>query len=460
MIGEKKIFPVELLASCRARIEKMNPIVNAIAATCWDRAETEAAAAEQAVMRGDKLGVLHGLPIGIKDLDDAEGVVTTYGSDIFRDHVPDRDEYNVANIRKAGGIVVCKTNVPVFGMGGHTTNEVYGTTRNPFDPTRIAGGSSGGSAAALATSMLPLCTASDSGGSTRMPAAFCGVVGLRQTAGIVPQPSRPMTWSHYPIKGPMARDVADTALLLSAMAGYDPRDPFSPDIDPASWLNPPRVDLSSLKVATSEDLGFALVDRVIRSTFRERVAKFSHVFASQNDDFPENPHGNDVYEIIRSLTTIVYVSKFYDEYGERIGANNITQLEKGYSLTGKEIARAMQAQTEAYHSFHDFFSRYDLLITPSVGVPPHSADDLYLREVDGKPTKHFMHTHGVAYGVTVTGFPSISIPCGLQLGGTPFHLQLVAGKNRDHFLLGVAQSLMEYLSTDPTLARPIPPIPD
>ena len=235
-------------------------------------------------MRGDKLGVLHGLPIGIKDLDDAEGVVTTYRDDIVRDHVPGRDELQHHQYTQGGGHR--RLQDECSGLRHGRTHDQRGLWHDAQSvrSDRIAGGSSGGSAAALATSMLPLCTASDSGGSTRMPAAFCGVVGLRQTAGIVPQPSRPMTWSHYPIKGPMARDVADTALLLSAMAGYDPRDPFSPDIDPASWLNPPRVDLSSVKVATSEDLGFALVDRVIRSTFRERVAKFSHVFASQNDD--------------------------------------------------------------------------------------------------------------------------------------------------------------------------------
>src|ERR1700676_797442 len=179
MIGAKEISPVELLDSCLRRIERVNPALNAVTAMCVDRAKSEAKAAERAVISGDPLGPLHGLPIGIKDLNETGGLRTTWGSPLYADHVPKKDERMVAAVRKAGAIVVGKTNVPEWGAGANTKNPVYGATGNPFDPTRICGGSSGGSAVALATSMLPICTGSDTGGSLRIPAAFCGVIGFR-----------------------------------------------------------------------------------------------------------------------------------------------------------------------------------------------------------------------------------------------------------------------------------------
>lgn len=458
LIGAKEISPVELLASCRRRIDAVNPVVNAITATCWPRAEHEAREAEKKVLSGESLGLLHGLPIGIKDLDETEGVTTTFGSLIYKSYIPDHDDAYVARVRKAGAIVVGKTNVPQLGLGGHSTNPVYGPTRNPFDPRLIAGGSSGGAAAAAATSMLPLCSASDSGGSTRNPAAFCGVVGLRQTAGIVPQPKRPMTWSHFPIKGPIGRTVEDTSLLLAAMAGYDTRDPFSRPLEAEGLAIPPHIDLSGLRVAFSEDLGFALVDQRIRSTFRERRSFFESVFASIADAHPDHPHGNDIYEILRSVTAVATLGKHMADHGDLLGENNVMMFDKGKALTGETIAWALSEQSKVFHRFQDFFDQFDLLITPTVGAPPHGCDDLYQREVDGKPVRTFMHTLALTYGVTVTGHPAITIPCGFEPGGTPFHLQLVAGKDKDKFLLGAARALEHHLSMKPETARPIPDI--
>ena len=211
MIGDKTISPVELLASCRRRIDAVNPKLNALVTFCWERAEKEAKAAEHAVMSGATLGTLHGLPIGIKETMVTAGVRTTFGSPILVDNIPEEDERMVATVRSAGAIVVGKTNVPEFGAGANTTNPVFGATGNPFDLSRTCGGSSGGSAVALATSMLPLVTGSDTGGSLRTPAAYCGVIGFRPSPGVVPMSRRAIGYSPISVQGPMGRDVADTA---------------------------------------------------------------------------------------------------------------------------------------------------------------------------------------------------------------------------------------------------------
>ncbi len=268
LIGAGEISPVDLLESCIARIEAENPAVNAITATAYDRARTEARAAEAAVKRGDALGPLHGLPIGVKDLSETEGLLTTHGSPLFARHVPAADERVVAVLRRAGAIVLAKTNTPEFGAGANTRNEVFGPTRNPFDHRLTCGGSSGGSAVALACGMVPLATGSDLAGSLRTPASFCGVVGFRPTPGLVPTETRGHGWSPLSVDGPMARTVSDAALLLSAMVGDDPRDPLSLGAagEPFRLLDAP--DLGGLAVAFTEDLGFAPVDNRVRTTFR------------------------------------------------------------------------------------------------------------------------------------------------------------------------------------------------
>src|SRR5689334_5351030 len=244
LIGSRQISPVELMDACIARIESLNPAVNAIAATDFDRAREAARAAEQQVMSGAPLPLLHGLPLGVKDLQDTAGLLTTYGNVGLRGHVPARDIALVARLKSAGAIVTAKTNVPDMGAGANTRNPVWGATGNPFDPSLNAGGSSGGSAAALAVDMLPLCTGSDTGGSLRIPAALCGVVGFRPSPGLVPNDSRPLGWSVISVLGPMGRTVDDTALQLAASVGHEPRDPLSYAADPASFWPLPEIDVS------------------------------------------------------------------------------------------------------------------------------------------------------------------------------------------------------------------------
>ncbi len=230
LIGEKRLSPTELLESCIARVEAVDHAVNAMVARDFDRARAAAKQADAAVARGDALGALHGLPIGVKDLEATEGLRTTYGSPIFRDNVPAQDERIVAAVRQAGAIVLGKTNTPEFGAGANTRNAVYGATGNPFDPQKSAAGSSGGSAVALATGMAPVCTGSDTGGSLRNPAAFCGIVGFRPTPGLVANEMRPNGWNNLSVTGPMARTVPDLCLLLSSMVSDDSGDPLATTI--------------------------------------------------------------------------------------------------------------------------------------------------------------------------------------------------------------------------------------
>ena len=299
LIGAKELSPVELLESCIDRIEAVNPTVNAVVATCYERARDEAKLAEQAVLDGDDLGLLHGLPIGIKDLTATEDLRTTYGSLLFADNVPARDERIVADIRAAGGIVIGKTNTPEFGAGANTRNKVYGATGNPFGPELTCGGSSGGSAVALATGMMPLASGSDYGGSLRTPASYCGVVGFRPTPGTVPAETRLVGLTPFPVQGPMGRTVADTALLMSAIVDDDRRDPFAGPMNHALLEPLEPADLSSLRVAYSEDLGTAAVDNDIRAIFRARMDALRPAFAQAENLDPDLGPVHDVFEILR-----------------------------------------------------------------------------------------------------------------------------------------------------------------
>jgi len=279
LMAHKRLSPVELLESCIRRIEAVDGTVNAMVARSFERARTEARAAEAAILAGDPLGPLHGLPMGVKDLNVTEGLRTTFGSVLYAEHVPDADERIIRDLRAAGAIVAGKTNTPEFGAGANTVNEVYGATRNPFDPALTVAGSSGGSAAALATGMAPICTGSDTGGSLRTPASFCGIVSIRGTPGLVPSDRRVLGLTTYNVQGPMARTVADASLMLAAMAADDGCDPLATPVDADQFEQVEELDLSSLRVAVSEDLGFAPVDERVRGVFRERVGAFRHLFA-------------------------------------------------------------------------------------------------------------------------------------------------------------------------------------
>lgn len=459
LIGTRELSPVELLESCIARIEAVNPTVNAIVATCYARAREEASAAERAVMHGEPLGPLHGLPFGVKDLNLTEGLRTTFGSLIHEDFVPQADERLVSDLRGAGAILVGKTNTPEFGAGANTVNKVYGATLNPFDTARTCGGSSGGSAVALATGMLPLCTGSDTGGSLRIPAAFCGITAIRCTPGVVASERRVVGLTTFSVQGPMARSVADAALMLGAMTDYDARDPMSHPLGGESLETIEPVDLSSLRVAVSPDLGFAEVDTGIRDTFAACVEEFRPAFAECVERSPEMESASRAFWLIRGVYFLAGRLQSYREHKHLLGANVIGNVEAGLAMKPEDIGWAFAEETRIYRALQSFFEEVDVLICPTVAVPPFHVDQLYCTHINGVELENYIQWADLTSGLTLTGHPIVSIPCGLDPTGTPFGLQIVGPRRySERFLIAVAAAMERYAEGRGRIARPEPDI--
>jgi Asp-tRNA(Asn)/Glu-tRNA(Gln) amidotransferase A subunit family amidase len=462
LIGQKKLAPTELLASCIARIEAVDHAVNAMVARDFDRARAAAKTADAAVLRGDELPPLHGLPIGIKDLQETEGLRTTHGSTLFRDNVPAADERLVAAVRHAGAIVVGKTNTPEFGAGANTRNAVYGATGNPFDPTLSCAGSSGGSAVALATNMVPICSGSDTGGSLRNPAAFCGIVGFRPTPGLVANERRGLGWNNLSVAGPMARNVADLCLLLSTMVSDDSRDPLATTVHGRSvrqaqdFAVPARMDLSRLRVAITPDFGFAPTERHIAEVFAEKTGLFRHVFHRAENTAPDCSGADEAFEVLRSIG---YLATHLDKVRTRpddVGPNVRTNVEEGLRYSAADVARAQALQTTLYRRWQSFFRNWDIILTPSITISPRPWRELYPAEIDGKKTRTYFHWLALAYAVTLPGHPAVSLPVGVDRKGMPFGLQIVGPRGGDAFVLSVAAELEALLAGDQRTARPVP----
>ena len=457
LIGRKALSPLELTDSCIARIEAVDGNVNAMVTRCFDRARSEAKAAEHAVARGDDLGLLHGLPMGVKDLNVTEGVLTTYGSPIHVENVPLEDERIIAVLRKAGAIVIGKTNTPEFGAGANTKNAVFGATGNPFDPKRICGGSSGGSAVALATGMASICTGSDTGGSLRTPASFCGVVSHRGTPGLVPSDKRGVGLTTYNVQGPMARNVADTSLMLAAMAGNDPCDPLSGPVDTSSFVEIEDIDLSQIRVAWSTDLGCVPIDNDIARIFEERVGKIASSFKSCERRDPDMKRALDVFWIIRGVGFLAGRMDAYRNTPELLGPNVTSNVEAALKMTAEEIGWANAEQTAIYRRFQHFFEDVDVLLCPGNSVPPFPVEQLYCDEINGVKTANYVEWLGIASAITLTGHPVTMVPTGLDQTGAPLGMQVVGPRRHaDRFTIGVAAAVERVLQGMADTRRPIP----
>lgn len=464
LIGTKKLSSRELLESCLNRIDKLDHAVNAMVARDDERARTTAAAADEATARGEALGPLHGLPIAIKDLEDVAGLRTTYGSPLFAEHVPEKDQLIVANVRKAGAVIVGKTNTPEWGAGANTRNAVYGATGNPFDPMKSAAGSSGGSGVVLATNMVPIATGSDTGGSLRNPAAFNGIVGFRPTPGLVPSDKRPFGWNPLSVLGPMARNVPDLCLLLSTMVSDAAIDPLATTVHgaqvrrPEDFARPGAVDLASLKVALTPDFGFAPTEKHIREVFAEKTGRFSHLFAAAEEATPDCSGTDESFEVLRALSFLANMHDRVRDTPEMVGPNVRANVVEGLRYGALDVVRALKQQTIVYRNWQSFFERYDVILSPAITLSPRPWTELYPAEIDGKPTRTYFHWLACAYAVTIVGHPAISLPVGLDRLGMPFGLQIVGPRGGDAKVLAVAAALEEALAGDPLTARPVPDI--
>jgi len=456
LIGAKSVSPVELLEACIARIEDLNPHVNAVTATCFARARGEAKAAEQAVMSGEPLGLLHGLPIGVKDLEPTEGLLTTWGSAIYRDHVPQEDITLVARLRKAGAIVTGKTNVPEMGAGGNSRNDVWGATGNPFNPSLNAGGSSGGSAAALACDMLPVCTGSDTGGSLRIPAAKCGVVGFRPSPGIVPSVRKLLGWTPISVVGPMGRTVADACLQMAASAGMHAGDPLSYPLDPLSFLKPADLDLSRLRVAFTEDFGICAVDDGIRSTFLGKIAAMRHLFRRCDEVSLDLGEAHRCFDVLRAEAFVAGMHDAYQRDPASLGPNPRANYEMGARMSLLDSAWAQAEQTRLLKRFQSTFADYDLILSPTTPVSPFPWTQLYADTINGEKQENYYRWLGLTYVVTLVTHPAMALPCGVDHCGMPFGLQVVGGFRADHEVLAAANAMEKAFSAIPELRRPRP----
>jgi Asp-tRNA(Asn)/Glu-tRNA(Gln) amidotransferase A subunit family amidase len=456
MIGAREISPVELLDACIARIEAINPAVNAVTATCFEAAREAAKAAERSVSNGEPLGLLHGLPLGVKDLEDTAGLLTTYGSPMSRGNVPSRDVVLVERLRAAGAILVAKTNVPELGAGANTRNAVWGATGNPFNPQLNAGGSSGGSAAALACDMLPVCTGSDTGGSLRIPASKCGVVGFRPSPGLVPNSRRLLGWTPLSVVGPMGRTVAETALQLAATAGFSTSDPLSYAVDSLSFAMLEPLDLSSLRVGYTEDFGSCDVDDAIRATFRSRIATIAPMVRSCEEVTFDLGDVHRSFDVIRAESFVASLRDSYARDPNALGPNTRANYEMGATMSLADSAWAQAEQTRIFRRFQSAFERYDVILSPTTPVTPFPWQELYAAQINGRAQENYYRWLALTYVVTLTTHPALSLPCGVDHAGMPFGLQIVGPFRGDRKTLAVSHAFEQAFDAVPALRRPRP----
>ncbi len=431
----------EVVGAHLERIEAVDPALNAVVTRAPERALAEAARADERQARGEALGPLHGLPIAHKDLLLTAGIRSTSGSRLLAEHVPERDDAIVERLRDAGAICVGKTNVPEFGAGSHTFNEVFGATRNPWDPTRTCGGSSGGAAVALAARMLPIADGSDMGGSLRNPANFCNVVGLRPSPGRVPTVPAALAWESLAVLGPMGRTVEDTALLLSAMAGPDPRAPLSLETPGREFAGPLERDFSGTRIAFDPDLGGLPVEPEVADAMAAGLAGFEAIGCKVEREGLDWSGADEAFHTLRAWT---FASGFAEVPDAALAVVKPTiqwNVAKGRALSGDDVSRAERLRSALFQRLHRFMQTFEFLVLPVNQVTPFPIDVEYPERIGDALMESYIDWMKSAYFVTVTGHPAISVPCGFTPGGLPVGVQIV-GRHRDDF--GLLQLAYAY----------------
>jgi amidase len=423
----------ELMEAHLERIAAVNPRVNAIVTLLDPELALHAA---DAADRKAPAGALHGLPIAVKDLEDTAGMRTTYGSPLFADNVPEDDSLLVERLRAAGAIVIGKTNTPEFGAGSQTFNAVFGATRNPYDLTRTPGGSSGGAAAAVASGMLPFADGSDLGASVRNPAAFCNLVGLRPSPGRIPDAGPGDPWNPFSVLGTIARNPRDAALLLSALAGPDPRDPLS---IPEPFVPDFEGDVRGLRIGWSRDLGGLPVDPEVTAVLEKRRATLEALGCIVEDAEPDFEGADECFEVLRGVT----FAGAFQELIHKVKPTLAENTRFGLSLTPERIARALELRGEMFTRMREFLVRYDAFAAPVTQVAPFSVDDEYPRSIAGVEMGSYLEWFRSCSRITVTSHPSIAVPAGFTDGGLPIGLQLVGRYRGEVALLRLAEVFTE-----------------
>ena len=435
-IHAKDLSVREVMEAHLAQIERINPQVNAIVTLLPEQAMDQAAVADEALAHGEEVGPLHGLPVAHKDLHLTKGIRTTFGSPIFSDFVPEQDAIIVERLKEAGAITIGKTNTPEFGLGSQTFNEVFGETCNPYDGTKTCGGSSGGAAAALACGMLPIADGSDLGGSLRNPANFCNVVGFRPSPGRVPAWPTLAGWFPLAVQGPMARTVEDTALMLSTIAGPDPRAPIAITQEGSLFRRPLARDFKGVRVAWSRDLGDLPVDPRVTAVIDGQRHVFESLGCVIEDGEPDFTDADEAFKTWRAWLLELNFGELMKTSRDQMKDTAIWNIEEGVKLSGPQIGRAERKRTELYHRVREFMDTHEFLVLPVNQVPPFDLKKRYVEEINGVKMATYMDWMKSCYYITVTGHPAISVPCGFTPEGLPVGVQIV-GRHQDDW--GVLQ---------------------
>ncbi|MGZ4149551.1 MAG: amidase [Actinomycetota bacterium] len=430
------VGPSELVAAALARIEATDGALNAIPTVCAERARAHAARIEAAEAPAGPLG---GLPIAVKDLNDVAGVRTTYGSPIFAEHVPERSDLLVERLEVNGAIVVGKSNTPEFGAGANTFNEVFGDTRNPWDTAMTSGGSSGGSAAALAAGQVWLATGSDLAGSLRTPASFCGVVGLRPSPGRVASGPNELPFDTLGVEGPMGRTVADAALMLDALSGADPRDPLSLDAPPRPFLDAARAARAPRTLAFTPDLGgIAPVDPEVAAICAAAADRFAELGARVRRASPDLAGAPETFQVLRAAGFVASLGPLYATDRDRLKPDIRWNVERGLALTREEVARAERDRGRIAHAMAAFLEDAEVLACPAAPVPPFPVRRRWVEEIGGERLDNYVEWLRITSAITLTACPAIVVPCGLTREGLPVGLQLVGRPRGEAALLSAA----------------------
>ncbi len=455
-IHKKDVSAREVMEAHLAQIEKVNPQVNAIVNMLTpDQAIEQAIDKDRDFAAGTKPGPLHGFPHAVKDLYDAAGFPTTSGSLLFKDNIAQQDSLIVQRIRRAGAVIIGKTNVPEFGLGSHTYNKVFGPCHNPYDLSKSAGGSSGGAGAALASGMLPVADGSDMGGSLRNPGSFNNVVGFRISPGLVPTWPTAKPWLGLSVKGPMARTVDDCAFLLSVIAGPDARDQLAYPVDASTFRQPLERDFRGVKVAWCPDLGGLPLDPSVRATLDAQRATFEALGCQVVDIAPDLTGAEEAFQMLRGASLADDDRHLLDAPEGMVKPEAIWNIQQGLKLSAADFGHAMSVQQQIFERLRIFMQEYEFVLTTVNQMPPFPIEWDWPHEVDGTEMDTYISWMQTAYWITVTRSPAISVPAGFTDDGLPVGLQIV-GRFRDDFgvlqLAKAFESATEFWKIRPSIA--------
>jgi amidase len=456
-LNSGEVTPLDLLDVLERRIAEVDGKVNALPILCLDRARTRAKDLMQ--KPAGSRGLLAGLPVPIKDLTNVAGVRTTQGSPIYKDNVPASSDILVEHLEGQGAVIYAKSNTPEFGAGANTFNEVFGATRNPWDLSRSAAGSSGGAAAALATGTAWLAHGTDMGGSLRNPASFCGVVGMRPSIGRVAHSPAFKIDRNLTVHGPMARNVEDLALLLDAMSGEHPADPLSLPVLASSFLSAARSGERPKRVAYSPHLGITPVDPEVAAITRKAASQFAETGAVVEEAHPDLREAHECFHVLRAFDFAISKAALLRSKRDQLKPEVIWNIEEGLKLSVEQLERAEAQRVAMTLRTLEFFKTYDLLLTPATIVAPFPVENRYVAECAGKKFDNYVEWLGIVYAITLVCCPALSLPCGFTASGLPVGLQMVAAPRGEAQLLAGAKVLEEVLGlrgTTPIDPRPAP----